>query len=105
MRPKPATNIQPIASRNHDVQQKECWRLPFGVWDHIIGGMKNPGCKSSGLKMMLYEPRYVRVVFQYKYGLAQPECLSPATCGFLRRPPSTGLSPREEGGCGAARNR
>jgi hypothetical protein len=32
--------------------------------------------------MMLYQPRNVSVVFQYKYGLAQPECLSPAASGL-----------------------
>jgi len=30
-----------------------------------------PGCKSSGFKVMLYQPRDVGVIFQYKYGLAQ----------------------------------
>ncbi|MGZ5234320.1 MAG: hypothetical protein ACXWC3_30290, partial [Burkholderiales bacterium] len=35
-----------------------------------------------GLKMMLYQPRDVCIVFQYKYGLAQPGCLSPAANEF-----------------------
>jgi hypothetical protein len=56
--------------------------LPFGVCNHIAGSVENPGCKACGLKMMLYQPRNVSVVFQYKYGLAQPECLSPAASGL-----------------------
>jgi hypothetical protein len=50
--------------------------------------MENPGCKACGLKVMLYQPRDVGVVFQYKYGLAQPKCLSSAAigCGMLSRP-------------------
>lgn len=33
--------------------------------------MKDADCKTSGFKVMLYQPRNVGVVFQYKYGLAQ----------------------------------
>jgi hypothetical protein len=30
--------------------------------------------------VMLYQPRNVRLVFRQKYGLAQPNCLSPVAC-------------------------
>jgi hypothetical protein len=33
--------------------------------------MKDADCKTSGFKMMLYQPRDVGIVFQNKYGLAQ----------------------------------
>ncbi len=71
MRPQPPANVQPIASGNHDVEQEKCRRLTLGIGNHVTGCMENSGCKSSGLKMMLHQPRYVGVVFQYKYGLAQ----------------------------------
>ena len=78
MRSKPSAYIQTIASGNHDVEQKQRRWMPLGIRDDVCGRVKHPDCKSGGLKMMLHQPRNVRFVFEQKYGLAQPNRLSPA---------------------------
>ena len=82
MGPESAANIQAVASGNHYVEQEKRRRLTLGIRNYIVGRVENSGCKACGLKMMLYKPRDVGVVFQYKYGLAQPGCLSPAAIRF-----------------------
>ena len=84
MGPQPPADIQSIASWNHDVEKKKRGGLTLRIGNHIIRGMENPGCKSSGFKMMLHQPRNVGVVFQYKYGLAQTGVPFTAACGFPR---------------------
>jgi hypothetical protein len=43
--------------------------------------MKHPGQKARRFQVMLHQPRNISVVFQYKYGLAQPVC--PSLGGLL----------------------
>jgi hypothetical protein len=58
--------------------------MPLRVRNNVGWGVKHPDSKPSRLKMMLYQACNVRLVFQQKYGLAQPNCLSPAaTFDFL----------------------
>ena len=52
--------------------------MPLRVRNDVGGGVIHPDRKRSRLKMMLHQPRNVRFVFEQKYGLAQPNRLSPA---------------------------
>jgi len=71
-----AADIEAIAARHHDVQQKQRGRLALGVRNHVGGGVKKPRGKPSGFQVMLYQPRNISVVFQHKNGLAQRSALA-----------------------------
>ncbi len=77
MRAQAAADIEAVSAGNHDVQQKQSGRLALGVGNQVGGGVKQPRCKPGGFQVMLHQPRNIGVVFQYKYGLAQPVCPSP----------------------------
>ena len=56
----------------------------------LVGSVKQPRGESCCFKVMLHQPRNISVVFQHKYGLAQPVCPRPAAVEFvLRRPHGT----------------
>ena len=78
MSAKPAADVEAVASWNHDVEQEKRRWVTLGVGNDVGGCVIDARCKSCGFKMMLHEPRDIGVVFQQKYGLAQPKCLSSA---------------------------
>jgi hypothetical protein len=82
-----AANIEPIAAGDHDIKQKQRGRLTLGVGNQVSGSLEEASCKPRCLKVMLHEPRNIGVVFQYKYGLAQPVLSSPAAIVILMRRP------------------
>ncbi len=76
MAAQPAADIQAVAARNHDVKQEKRGRLPLGVGNQIGGSQIRPDGKPCRFQVMLHKARNISVVFQHKYGLAQPVCLA-----------------------------
>ena len=80
MTPQTPAYIQPVAPRNHDVQQKQGRSLPLRIRNNVCRIPIHPHSKSGRFQMMLHQPRNVRVVFQHKYCLAQPCTLVNSRC-------------------------
>jgi hypothetical protein len=66
-----ASNIEAIAPRNHDVQQKKRRRLAFGVGNEVCWSAEDTYAKTGGFQMMLHQTRNVRIVFENEYALTQ----------------------------------
>jgi hypothetical protein len=58
--------------------------LPLGIRNQVGGGVKQARVKPCRLQVMLHKPRDIRVVFQYKYGLAQTVSPRPAVDWLLK---------------------
>ena len=68
---QPAADIQPIAARNHDIQQKQCRSLPLRIRNKVGRSMEDAGSKTRRLQMMLNETGNIRVILKHKNNLAQ----------------------------------
>ena len=77
-----AADIEPVSSGNHDVQQEKRGRLPLGIGDKIGGSQIRPDGKPCRFQVMLHKAGNISVIFQHKYGLAQPVCLARRPLGF-----------------------
>src|ERR1035441_2815205 len=92
---QPPADVEPVSARNHDVEQKQGRRFPLGIGDYIGGGMKQTHIETCRFQGMLHQPRYIGIVFQNKYGLAQTVCLpSPHGRRPVRKDPE--LHPTDE---------
>ncbi len=68
---KPAAEVETIAAGNHDVEQKERRRLPFGIGKYLIDRQIGANSKSSAFQMVLHQPGDIRIIFQHKDRLTQ----------------------------------
>jgi hypothetical protein len=78
-----AAYVEAIATGDHDVQQEERRSLPLGVGNQVGRGMKEARGKTRGFQVMLHKTCNIRIVFKYKYRLAQP--LNPRPAALLWR--------------------
>jgi hypothetical protein len=58
--------IQTIPTWHHNIQEKECGRLPLGVAKYLIDSKIRANCEPSTFQVVLHQAGDIRIIFQHK---------------------------------------